>query len=167
MAAHAAAVSRARRAPARGVSADRDRRAPPRRRKSIDPKGFSTPPRLTCRMQVRQWPANIGAVGRIRVLLIRRLSTDLTFLLPLVLSAPVRATGEAPGRTTSTDFDKIAAYIKVPDFELAGFRGRNRRSAPGMDSCGSRSRRPRPSLGLRLAAAGPSAPALAPGHAGL
>ncbi len=37
--------------------------------------------------------------------------------------APVRAIGEAATRTASTDFDKMAAYIKGPSFELAGFKG--------------------------------------------
>ena len=36
---------------------------------------------------------------------------------------PVRAIGEAATRTNSTDVDKMAAYIKGPDFELAGFKG--------------------------------------------
>ena len=37
--------------------------------------------------------------------------------------APFRTIGEAATRTRSTDFDKMAAYIKGPDFELAGFKG--------------------------------------------
>jgi ABC transporter substrate binding protein (PQQ-dependent alcohol dehydrogenase system) len=37
--------------------------------------------------------------------------------------APIRAIGEAATRTGSTDFEKMAAYIKGPDFELAGFKG--------------------------------------------
>ncbi len=37
--------------------------------------------------------------------------------------APVRALGEAATRANSTDFEKIVAYIKGPDFELAGFKG--------------------------------------------
>ncbi len=37
--------------------------------------------------------------------------------------APIRTIGEAATRTRSTDFDKMAAYIKGPDFELAGFKG--------------------------------------------
>ncbi len=37
--------------------------------------------------------------------------------------APIRAIGEAATRTKSTEFDKVAAYIKGPDFELAGFKG--------------------------------------------
>lgn len=37
--------------------------------------------------------------------------------------APIRAIGEAATRTNSTDFDKMVAYIKGPDFELAGFKG--------------------------------------------
>jgi ABC transporter substrate binding protein (PQQ-dependent alcohol dehydrogenase system) len=37
--------------------------------------------------------------------------------------APIRAIGEAATRTRSTDFDRMAAYIKGPDFELAGFKG--------------------------------------------
>ena len=37
--------------------------------------------------------------------------------------APIRAIGEAATRSKSTDFDKISAYIKGPDFELAGFKG--------------------------------------------
>ncbi|MEM7222838.1 MAG: ABC transporter substrate-binding protein [Pseudomonadota bacterium] len=36
---------------------------------------------------------------------------------------PIRAIGEAATRTNSTDFDKIVAYLKGPDFELAGFKG--------------------------------------------
>ncbi len=36
---------------------------------------------------------------------------------------PVRAIGEAATRTRSTDFDKMADYIKGPEFELAGFKG--------------------------------------------
>ncbi len=37
--------------------------------------------------------------------------------------APVRAIGEAATRTSSGDFDKMVAYLKGPDFELAGFKG--------------------------------------------
>lgn len=37
--------------------------------------------------------------------------------------APIRAVGEAATRTKSTDFEKMAAYIKGPEFELAGFKG--------------------------------------------
>ena len=37
--------------------------------------------------------------------------------------APVRAIGEAATRTNSNDFDKMAAYLKGDDFELAGFKG--------------------------------------------
>jgi ABC transporter substrate binding protein (PQQ-dependent alcohol dehydrogenase system) len=37
--------------------------------------------------------------------------------------APIRTIGEAATRTRSTDFDEMAAYIKGPDFELAGFKG--------------------------------------------
>lgn len=37
--------------------------------------------------------------------------------------APVRAIGEAATRTRSNDFDKIAAYLRSADFELAGFKG--------------------------------------------
>ena len=37
--------------------------------------------------------------------------------------APIRILGEAATRTGSTDFDKMVAYIKGPDFELAGFKG--------------------------------------------
>ena len=37
--------------------------------------------------------------------------------------APVRSIGEAATRTNSGDFDKMVAYLKGPDFELAGFKG--------------------------------------------
>jgi ABC transporter substrate binding protein (PQQ-dependent alcohol dehydrogenase system) len=37
--------------------------------------------------------------------------------------AAIRAIGEAATRTKTTDFDEMAAYIKGPDFELAGFKG--------------------------------------------
>lgn len=37
--------------------------------------------------------------------------------------APIRAIGEAAARTNSGDFDKMAAYLKGDDFELAGFKG--------------------------------------------
>ncbi len=37
--------------------------------------------------------------------------------------APIRAIGEAATRTRSTDFDRMVAYIKGPEFELAGFKG--------------------------------------------
>ncbi len=37
--------------------------------------------------------------------------------------APIRSIGEAATRALSTDFDKMVAYIKGPDFELAGFKG--------------------------------------------
>ncbi len=37
--------------------------------------------------------------------------------------APIRAIGEAATRTRSNDFEKIAAYLRSEDFELAGFKG--------------------------------------------
>lgn len=37
--------------------------------------------------------------------------------------APIRAVGEGASRTNSGDFDKIRAYLKSDDFELAGFKG--------------------------------------------
>ncbi len=37
--------------------------------------------------------------------------------------APVRAIGEGATRANSGDFDKMVAYLKGPDFELAGFKG--------------------------------------------
>lgn len=37
--------------------------------------------------------------------------------------APIRAIGEGASRTNSGDFDKIAAYLRNDDFELAGFKG--------------------------------------------
>ncbi|MGI9463593.1 MAG: ABC transporter substrate-binding protein [Aestuariivirgaceae bacterium] len=37
--------------------------------------------------------------------------------------APVRTIGEAATRTSSGDFDKMVAYLKGSDFELAGFKG--------------------------------------------
>ena len=37
--------------------------------------------------------------------------------------APIRSIGEAAARTNSGDFDKMAAYLKGDDFELAGFKG--------------------------------------------
>ncbi len=37
--------------------------------------------------------------------------------------APIRAIGEAATRSNSGDFDKLSAYLKGKDFELAGFKG--------------------------------------------
>lgn len=37
--------------------------------------------------------------------------------------APIRAIGEAATRTRSGAFDKIAGYLRSPEFELAGFKG--------------------------------------------
>ena len=37
--------------------------------------------------------------------------------------APIRAIGEAATRTSSNDFAKMVAYLKSPEFELAGFKG--------------------------------------------
>jgi len=37
--------------------------------------------------------------------------------------APIRSIGEAATRTRSTDFATMLAYIKGPEFELAGFKG--------------------------------------------
>lgn len=37
--------------------------------------------------------------------------------------APIRAIGEAATRTRSGDFEKVQAYLKGEDFELAGFKG--------------------------------------------
>lgn len=37
--------------------------------------------------------------------------------------APIRSIGEAAARTNSGDFDKMVAYLKGDDFELAGFKG--------------------------------------------
>lgn len=39
------------------------------------------------------------------------------------LWAPVRAIGEGASRTNSGDFDKIVAYLRSDEFELAGFKG--------------------------------------------
>ncbi len=37
--------------------------------------------------------------------------------------APIRSVGEAAARTNSGDFDKMVAYLKGDEFELAGFKG--------------------------------------------
>jgi ABC transporter substrate binding protein (PQQ-dependent alcohol dehydrogenase system) len=37
--------------------------------------------------------------------------------------AAVRSIGEAAARTRSTDFQKITAYMRSPEFALAGFKG--------------------------------------------
>lgn len=37
--------------------------------------------------------------------------------------APIRSIGEAAARTNSGNFDKMVAYLKGDDFELAGFKG--------------------------------------------
>jgi len=53
----------------------------------------------------------------------RKMTGRLMTALDYGVWAPIRAIGEAATRSKSTDFDKISAYIKGPDFELAGFKG--------------------------------------------